>query len=345
MPTPETQSPTENRRWLLANRPEGAPTPEDFRFDTVPVAEPGPGQMLLRTLYLSLDPYMRGRMSDAPSYAAPVGLGQPMVGQTISTVVTSNRDGFTPGDMVVANAGWQDYALSTDDPVQKLAPGMRPTWGLGILGMPGFTAWYGLVVIGEPKAGETVVVAAATGGVGSVVGQLAKARGCRVVGVAGGPRKCAYSVETLGFDACVDHHAPEFRKLLAAACPDGVDIYFENVGGAVLMGVLPLLNPHARIPLCGVISRYNATGHDPGPDRAMYLMATLLTRRVSLRGFIISEHWNRFGEFLAETLPLVQAGRLQYREDIVQGLENAPRAFIDMLGGGNFGKLLVKVAD
>jgi NADPH-dependent curcumin reductase len=339
----QPQSPTENRRWVLANRPPGAPTPEDFRLERGPVPEPGEGEMLLATVYLSLDPYMRGRMSDAPSYAPPVEIGGVMVGQTVSRVTASNHSRYAVGDLVVGNSGWQDYAVSDGKDLARIPPGAKPTWGLGVLGMPGFTGWYGLTQIGEPKAGETLVVAAATGAVGSVVGQVARQKGCRAVGIAGGPDKCAFAVKELGFDACVDHRDPDMKAKLAAACPDGIDIYFENVGGAVLLAVLPLLNEGARIPLCGVISQYSGGGGD-SKDRSGQLMRTFLTRKVKLQGFIVADHYALFGQFLAEMVPWLQAGKIRYREDIVQGLEAAPGAFIGLLEGANFGKLLVQVA-
>ncbi|PKN58185.1 MAG: NADP-dependent oxidoreductase [Deltaproteobacteria bacterium HGW-Deltaproteobacteria-14] len=341
------QPPTTNRRIVLASRPTGAPTAANFRLEETPVPTPADGQVLLRTLYLSLDPYMRGRMSDAPSYAAPVALGAPMVGGTVSRVAASNNPGYAVGDLVVAYAGWQDFALSDGAGLMRLDPKMeRPSLALGVLGMPGFTAYMGLLDIGAPQPGETVVVAAATGPVGSAVGQIAKLKGCRVVGIAGGEEKCRFAVDTLGFDACLDHRAPELRARLAAACPGGVDVYFENVGGAVFEAVLPLLNTRARVPVCGLVSMYNATSLPPGPDRSSLLMATILKQRLTMRGFIIFDDYGpRFPEFFRAMSAWVAAGDVTHREDVVDGLENAPAAFIGQLEGKNFGKLVVRVAN
>ncbi|TNF32489.1 MAG: NADP-dependent oxidoreductase [Deltaproteobacteria bacterium] len=342
-----SQDPAINRRIVLASRPVGAPTPESFRLERVAVPTPGDGEVLLRTLYLSLDPYMRGRMSDAPSYAEPVALDAPMVGGTVSRVEASNHPRFAVGDLVLAYAGWQDYAVSNGTGLVPLDPAMaRPSLALGVLGMPGFTAWAGLLEIGAPRPGETVVVAAATGPVGSVVGQVAKRLGCRAIGIAGGEEKCRYAVEHFGFDACLDHRAPDLRGRLAAACPDGVDVYFENVGGAVFQAVLPLLNARARVPVCGLVSMYNATSLPPGPDRSALLMSTLLKKRITMRGFIIFDDFgHRFREFLAQMGAWVAAGEIAFREDVVDGLENAPEAFIGQLEGKNFGKLVIRVAD
>jgi NADPH-dependent curcumin reductase CurA len=344
--TESTQS-TEHQRIVLASRPKGAPTAEHFRLERGPIPAAGPGQMLLRTLYLSLDPYMRGRMSDAPSYAAPVAVGAVMVGGTVSVVQTSNVAGFAPGDRVVAYTGWQTHALSDGKGVQKLDPKMpHLSLALGVLGMPGFTAYMGLTDIGAPREGETVVVGAATGAVGAVVGQVARLLGCRAVGIAGGADKCKYATETLRFDACVDHKSPALGEALAAACPKGIDVYFENVGGAVFDAVLPLLNAKARIPLCGLIASYNATSLPAGPDRTALVMGTILRKRIRVQGFIISEDYGRrVGEFLAKMGPWVAEGKIVFREDVVDGLSNAPQAFMGMLEGKNFGKVVVKVAD
>jgi len=342
-----TPTPTETARIVLASRPTGAPTTDSFRLERGAIPVAGPGQMLLRTLYLSLDPYMRGRMSDAPSYAAPVAVGAVMVGGVVAEVVTSNVAGFTTGDRVVAYSGWQTHALSDGKGLQKLDRSMpHPSYALGVLGMPGFTAYMGLTDIGAPREGETVVVGAASGAVGSVVGQIAKILGCRVVGVAGGAEKCRYVTETLHFDACVDHKGPALGKALAEACPKGIDVYFENVGGAVFDAVLPLLNANARVPVCGLIASYNATTLPAGPDRTALVMGTILRKRVRMQGFIISEDYvGRIGEFLAKMGPWVASGKVVAREDVVLGLESAPQAFIGMLEGKNFGKLVVKVAD
>ena len=280
-----TQSDRINRQWILAERPVGEPDDSTLRLIETPVPTPGKGQMLLRAEYLSLDPYMRGRMSAARSYAAPVEIGEVMVGGTVSRVVTSDVKGFAPGDWVLNYGGWQDYSLSDGVGVTNLGPDpAHPSWALGILGMPGFTAWAGLTQIGQPKPGETIVVAAATGPVGATVGQIGKILGCRVVGIAGGPEKCAYAVEKLGFDACVDHKRDDLAQTLAEATPDGIDIYFENVGGRVFDAVMPRLNTFARIPVCGLIAQYNATELPPGPDRLSLLMGTILTRQMTVRG-------------------------------------------------------------
>ncbi|MEZ5904347.1 MAG: zinc-binding dehydrogenase [Geminicoccaceae bacterium] len=263
------RSTTVNRQWVLAERPRGEPDDRTLRLVTGALPTAGKGRMLLRNEYLSLDPYMRGRMSDRPSYAPPVELGAVMVGGTVAEVLESDVDGFAPGDRVVAAGGWQDYALSDGTGVINLGRNPEnPSWALGVLGMPGLTAWAGLTQIGQPKAGETLVVAAASGPVGATVGQVGKIMGCRVIGVAGGPEKCAHVVDTLGFDACIDHRADGFPNALKAAVPEGIDIYFENVGGAVLDAVLPLLNTSARIPVCGLVSIYNATSLPDGPDRS-----------------------------------------------------------------------------
>lgn len=299
----------------------------------------------MRTRFLSLDPYMRGRMSDAPSYAAPVAVGDVMVGGTVSRVEGSRHPEYQQGDLVLSNNGWQDYALSDGTGLIKLEPHMaRPSLSLGVLGMPGFTAYMGLLQIGQPKPGETVVVAAASGAVGSVVGQIAKLKGCRAVGVAGGADKCRFVVEELGFDACLDHHSADLPRQLAAVCPKGIDVYFESVGGAIFDAVLSLLNVRARVPLCGLIATYNDMGLPPGPDRLGLLTRTLLTKRITMQGFIIfDDYGDRYGEFVAQMGAWLQEGQIKFREDIVDGLEKAPQAFIGLLKGKNFGKLIVQI--
>jgi NADPH-dependent curcumin reductase len=330
-----------NRRLILAAYPQGLPGPEHFRLDIQPVPEVADGQVLLRTRYLSIDPYMRNLMAPAgPGYAPPVPLGGVMVGGTVSEVVASRHAGFKPGELVLGNAGWQDYALSDGNDLLALGHLARPSLALGGLGMPGFTAYVGLLDIGRPQPGETVVVAAATGAVGSVVGQLAKLTGARVVGIAGGADKCRHAVETLGFDACIDRHAPDLGARLAAACPGGIDVYFENVGGDVLAAVLPLLNLHARVPVCGFISHYNDAAPAPGPD-----LATLLAKRIKLQGFIILDHYGeRFDAFRRDMQGWLAEGRITLREDVMDGLEQAPAVLARLLQGGNFGKAVVKVS-
>ena len=346
MPDFKPPLPNTHRRIVLASRPVGAPTPDNFRLEESALPSPAPGQVLLRTLYLSLDPYMRGRMSDAPSYAAPVAVGAVMVGGTVSRVEASQHPDFKTGDLVLGQSGWQSHALSDGKGMTKLDPATaQPSLALGVLGMPGFTAYMGLLDIGQPKAGETVVVAAASGAVGSVVGQIAKLKGCRVVGIAGGADKCRYVIDELGFDDCLDHRSAEFAHQLAAACPKGIDVYFESVGGAVFDAVLPLLNAKARVPVCGLIARYNDTALPPGPDRLGLLTRTLLTKRIKMQGFIIFDDYaDRYGEFANQMSAWVNDGKIRFREDVVDGLENAPQALIGLLEGKNFGKLVVRVA-
>src|SRR5499427_9758638 len=330
---------------VLASRPKGLPTHENFRLQDVPMPELPPGGLLLRVLYLSLDPYMRGRMDDRKSYAKPVGLGEVMTGESVCEVMTSDLAGYGVGDIVLAPTGWRTHATSAGRALRKLDPSMAPiTRGLGVLGMPGFTAYAGLNLIGKPKPGETVVVAAASGPVGSLVGQLAKLSGAKAVGIAGGSEKCRAVVEEFRFDAAIDHRAPDFAEKLAAACLNGIDVYFENVGGAVWQAVLPLLNTFARVPVCGLIAQYNATGPAPGPNLLPATMREVLSKSLTLRGYInyefAAEH---FPAFLCAVTAAIADGRIRYREDITDGLENAPAAFIGMLEGRNFGKVLVRV--
>ncbi|EIK95052.1 putative oxidoreductase [Pseudomonas sp. M47T1] len=342
-----SQDLTLNQRIVLVSRPKGAPTPENFRLERVALPDLNDGEVLLRTLYLSLDPYMRGRMSDAPSYAAPVQIDEVMTGGAVSVVEQSRHPKYQVGDQVVGMTGWQSHSISNGDDLIVLPAGIpNPSLALGVLGMPGMTAYMGLTHIGQPKAGETLVVAAASGAVGSVVGQVAKLKGLKVVGVAGGADKCRYVVDELGFDACLDHKSPTFAQDLAKACDKGIDIYFENVGGAVFEAVMPLLNPCARIPVCGLIAQYNATELPPGPDRLSLLPRLLLTKRIRMQGFIVFDDFgDRQAEFIAAMLPWVRDGKVRFREDVVEGLENAPQAFIGLLQGRNFGKLVVKVSE
>ncbi|HDY7893562.1 TPA: NADP-dependent oxidoreductase [Vibrio vulnificus] len=333
-----------NRQIVLASRPVGAPTAENFALTQSDIPTPAQGEILLRSVYLSLDPYMRGRMSDAKSYAEPVGIDEVMVGGTVCQVEASNHAEFEVGEWVLAYTGWQDYALSNGEGLIKLGKQpSHPSYALGVMGMPGFTAYMGLLDIGQPKEGDTLVVAAATGAVGSMVGQIGKLKGCRVIGIAGGEEKCQFAKETLGFDECIDHKAADFAEQLAKVCHNGIDIYFENVGGKVFDAVMPLLNTGARIPLCGLISQYNATSLPEGPDRMSMLMAQLLIKRIKMQGFIIfDDYGHRYGEFAADMTQWLAQGKIHYREHLVQGLENAPDAFIGLLEGKNFGKMVVQ---
>ena len=334
-----------NRRYVLARRPQGAPTAADFRLETAPLPVAGPNQVLLRTLYLSLDPYMRGRMNEGPSYAPPVAVGATMVGQTVSEVTASNLAAFRAGELVIANSGWQDYSVSDGRDLVRIDTSLAPpSYGLGVLGMPGLTAYVGLLDIAQPRAGETVVVAAASGAVGSIVGQLGKIRGCRVVGIAGGRDKCEYAVQTLGFDACLDHREADLAGRLAGACPNGIDVYFENVGGAVLEAVVPRLNVGARIPLCGLIAWYNLEKLPAGVDRTPQLLFMVLRQRVKIQGFIIFDHFARMRVFYQDMSGWLREGRMKYREEVLEGLESAPAGLIGLLRGENFGKLVVRVA-
>ncbi|MEM7300903.1 MAG: NADP-dependent oxidoreductase [Pseudomonadota bacterium] len=343
----------QGERIVLAARPQGLPKLSDFRHEQFDIPEPGEGEFLAKTLWLSLDPYMRGRMDDAKSYADPVGIGDPMEGGTVAEIVVSNHPKFAVGDVVESRLGWQSHAVSDGTMVRKLDPNVAPvSTALGVLGMPGITAYVGLIDHGTPKEGETLVVSAATGAVGSLVGQLGKARGLRVVGVAGGADKCAYAVDELGFDACIDHRAHDdarsLRKAIIDACPKGVDIYFENVGGKTLEAVVPLMNVHGRIPLCGMISWYNSGGLGAGAGEGQNLLPlvwrTILVNRINVRGYIITDHYDRFPDFVREVGGLIAEGKVKYRESISDGLATAPQAFIDLLEGRNFGKQLVRVA-
>lgn len=335
-----------NLRILLAARPNGRPTLQDFRFEQGAMPVPGDGEVLLRTLYLSLDPYVRGLMEQAgTTYAPAIALGAPIVGGTVSQVVTSNDPRLRAGDLVLGSSGWQSYAVGKGDELSPLGDMPQPSLALGALGMPAFTAYVGLLDIGQPKPGETVVVAAATGAVGAVVGQIAKLKGARVVGIAGGADKCRYAVDTLGFDACLDRHDPQLAAQLAEACPAGIDVYFENVGGDVFDAVLPLLNFYARIPVCGFIAHYNDAAPPAGPDRLPMLTSAILQKRIRMEGFIIIDHYaNRFDAFRRDMEAWIASGQVKVREHVVEGLENAPAAFIGLLEGRNFGKLIVRVA-
>ncbi|MEM8749051.1 MAG: NADP-dependent oxidoreductase [Pseudomonadota bacterium] len=342
------------QRIVLASRPDGEPVPENFRLETVPMPQPGEGEFLARVIWLSLDPYMRGRMDESKSYAAAVEIGAPMEGGCVGEVIASNNPKFAVGDFVDDRFGWQSHAVSNGSMARKLDPDAAPlSTAVGVLGMPGITAYVGLNTHGRPKEGETLVVGAATGAVGSLVGQLAKAQGLRVIGVAGGADKCAYAVEELGFDACLDHRAAEdaraLRKQMVEQCPNGVDIYFENVGGKTLEAVMPLMNVHGRIPICGTISWYNSGGLGAGATDGKNMLPgiwrTILVNRLSVRGFIITDHYDQFPQFVKEVGALIRDGKVTYRESIAEGLAAAPEAFMKLLKGGNFGKQLVAVSD
>ena len=329
-----------NRQVLLASRPQGAITEQNFRIVDAPMPAPADGEVLVKNEWLSLDPYMRGRMSDAKSYVPPAKLDEPMTGQTVGEVLESRDPRFKAGDKVLTPLGWQSHGVAKASDLVEIDARRAPaSCYLGVLGMPGITAWFGLLEIGQPKAGETVLVSAASGAVGSVVGQLAKLRGCRAVGIAGGRAKCDYVVNELGFDACVDHRGGNLHGDLRAACPKGVDVDFENVGGAVLDTALSVMNRHSRIVICGLIAEYNAT--EPyGYKR----MRSVLVNRIRMQGMIVFDWKDRYGEAVAGLAAHLAEGKLKYRESIVDGLDNAPRALIGLLKGENFGKQLVRIA-
>ena len=330
-----------NHQVRLAARPTGLPKPTDWQLTEEAVPEPKDGELLVKVEYISLDPAMRGWMNDAKSYIRPVAIGEVMRAGAGGRVVKSRHPKFKEGDLVTGGFGVQEFAISDGKGVNKVDTRFVPmTTYLGTLGMPGMTAYFGLLDVGKPQAGNTVVVSGAAGAVGSVVGQIAKIKGCRTVGIAGGPDKCKLLVDEFGFDAAIDYKHEDVKAALKQHCPNGIDVYFDNVGGDVLKAVLRLVNPLARIPLCGIISQYNAVEPPPGPN-----LGPVLVNRVTIRGFIVSDHADRLPPFLAECGRWVHDGRLKYREDIVDGLDNAPRAFIGLLQGKNFGKLLVKVGD
>jgi NADPH-dependent curcumin reductase len=330
---------TTNKRIVLASRPQGAVVPENFRIEEAPTPRPAEGEVLVRNEWLSLDPYMRGRMSDAKSYVKGVDIGEVMVGQTVGEVVESAHPGFKPGDKVLTSTGWQQYGVARGKELRMIDASRVPaSYYLGILGMPGLTAWFGLFEIGKAKAGETLVVSAASGAVGSVVGQLGKNKGMRVVGIAGGREKCDYVVRELGFDACVDYKAGRLAEDLRAACPEGIDVDFENVGGEILDTVLRQMKFLGRVVVCGLIAEYNAT--EPYGYKSM---RAILVNRLRVQGMIVFDWKDRYEEALADLGARVAGGKLRYRESIVEGLENAPRGLIELLAGKNFGKQLVKL--
>ena len=330
-----------NRQVLLKRRPTGAPTTSDFEIAEAPLPDAGEGEVLVRGIYLSLDPYMRGRISGARSYAKPVEVGAVMEGRVVGEVMRSRDPRLREGDFVLGGYGWQLYSAVPGAGLLKLDPAEAPlSTALGVLGMPGLTAYVGLSEIGRPQGGETVVVSAASGAVGAVVGQLAKRAGARVVGIAGGADKCRYVEAEFGFDACIDHRAADLGAALDRTCPNGIDVYWENVGGAVQQAVFPRLNDFGRMVMCGMVAEYNDLEPRPGPN-----LMSAVRRRLKIQGFIVSDQWQRFAEYRAMAAPLLKSGELKYREDIVDGLDRAPEAFIGLLQGRNFGKLVVRLAD
>lgn len=337
---------TANQQIILAQRPVGMPDESNLQLADAPMPEPADGQVLIQNIYLSLDPYMRGRMSAAKSYAQPVAEGAVMEGQTVARVLMSRHANYAEGDYVLAAGGWQTYAVQDARALRKLDPDDAPiSTALGVLGMTGFTAYVGLDEIGKPQPGETVVVSAASGAVGQVVGQIAKIKGCRVVGIAGAEDKCAHIVDAYGFDAGVNYKAADFREQLAAACPDGIDVYFENVGGNVLDAALELVNDFARIPVCGRIAHYNDTEAPAGPDRMPALVTQILVNRLHMEGFLQFDYAHRQADFQRDMSAWIRSGKVQYQEDIVVGLENAVSAFQGLLIGTNRGKLLIRVSE
>jgi hypothetical protein len=328
-----------NVQVLLANRPDGWVKESDFNIVESDIPSPGPGEVLIENSWLSLDPYMRGRMNASKSYAAAVEIGDVMVGGTVGKVVASQHPKFREGDHVVGSTGWQLYALSSGEGLSKIDPdAVAPSAYLGVCGMPGATAWIGLLEHCTPQAGETVLVSAATGAVGSVVGQLAKLQGCRAVGIAGGKKKCDYAIKELGFDACVDYKAGNMLDDLKAACPQGVDCLFENVGGQVMDNAFRVLNPFSRVALCGMVAEYNAT-----EPYGVTMMRSLLVNRVNLRGFIVFDRLDLYQKAIGRLVRLVAQGGIRYHETVAEGLTSAPRAFIGMLKGENLGKQVVKL--
>ncbi len=332
-----------NRQWLLANRPAETPSESDFEMVESPVPAPDDGEFVARALFLSVDPYMRGRMRDVKSYAPPALLGEVMGGGVVSQVIASKNAAFADGDIVQGNFGWQEYATSDGSDVRSVDASLAPiSTAVGVLGMPGMTAYFGLLEVGRPVAGETVVVSAASGAVGSVVGQVAKINGCRAIGIAGGAQKCAYLTDILGFDGAVDYKAtPDLQAALKDTCRDGIDVYFDNVGGATLDTVLSLINLHARIAICGMISEYNLAEPElaPRPTRA------LLVNRARMQGLLVHDWADRRAEGIAQMAAWINEGKLLYKEDVIEGIENMPAAFLRLLRGENFGKQLVKAGD
>lgn len=330
-----------NKQIILKSRPVGEPKDSDFAVVETPTPEPGEGEILSRTIYLSLDPYVRGRISGGQSYAASLELGSVIVGGTVSQIIKSNHPQFQVGDFVLSSNGWQTYAVSKGETLRKLDPTQAPlSYNLGVLGMPGLTAYAALLDVGQPKEGETVVVSAASGAVGAVVGQIAKIKGARVVGIVGSDDKRDYIVKELGFDVGINRKTQELDSALKEAAPNGIDVYYDNTAGVILEAVLQHINLGARIPLVGLISEYNATSTQPGPN-----LRPLLVKRALIKGFLVGDYQHRFNDFSHDVSGWLQSGQLKYKEDVVDGLENATGAFIGLLRGDNFGKLIVKVND
>ncbi|MBL8177956.1 MAG: NADP-dependent oxidoreductase [Bryobacterales bacterium] len=332
-----------NNRIVLAARPQGFPKDSDFRLEQTPVPSPADGEILVAVRWLSVDPYMRGRMNETRSYADPVKLGDVMVGGAAGRVLESRNAKFAAGDYVMGMFGWQEYAVSDGQGVRKLDPSIAPvSTSLGVLGMPGLTAYFGLLTVGQPKPGETVLVSGAAGAVGSYVGQIARIHGCRVVGIAGSDEKTRWLKEDLGFDAVLNYRSTsDYRQALAALCPNGIDVYFDNVGGAITDAAFTLLNPRARVPICGQISQYNAEKPEMGPR----LLSLVLVRQVKVEGFLVFQFADRYAEGLQKLTEWVRAGQLKYKETVTDGIENAPQAFLSMLAGGNTGKQLVRIGN
>jgi NADPH-dependent curcumin reductase CurA len=336
---------SKRQQYTLVERPVGMPDETHLKLEETDIPAAADGEVLLKTRYLSLDPYMRGRMNDSASYANPVALGDVMTGEAVSEVLESNHPDLSPGDLVIGRTGWQTHSVATPDILYRIDPDLAPpsAW-LGVIGMPGFTAYVGLREFGQPKAGETVVVSAASGAVGQVVGQIAKMKGCRVVGVAGAEDKCQHVVDHYGFDACVNYKDEDFEEQLSSACPDGIDVYFENVGGKVFDAVMKLINDFARIPVCGRIAHYNQTKLPEGPDRLIPFMGQILIKRLMFRGFIQSDHNELLPDFRRDMGQWLKEGKVKYQEDVVEGIENTLNAFQGLLQGRNRGKLVIKVS-
>jgi len=331
---------TQNRRVTMASRPVGFPTEADFAFDEVEVGEPGPGEVLVRSLWLSVDPYQRSRMSDARSYARGLEVGDVITSQTLGEVVKSEDPRFSPGDLVVGQLGWQEYAIARGGALRRVPEFLDPpTLALHAVGATGFTAYFGLLEVGRPKPGDTVVVSGAAGAVGHIVGQLAKIGGCHTVGIAGGPEKCK-ECKLHGYDVGIDYKGNDLRSALKEACPDGVDVYFDNVGGAVSQAVLSRLNVGARIVICGQVSQYNLDRPEP-----TFHPGALIVYRARMEGFLVTDYAHRFEEAAVQMARWVAEGKVRWSEHVTEGLENTPKAFIGMLNGENRGKALVKIAD